>query len=208
MDFWRHLKQLFSAPEPQSAESCSNRVSGLEQQGLIQRSEDEKARFRDWLASPWPQRMFDWIEAEYQEHLRGQQRDKAIGFLDLPSINGFVISYDPKRWDADDFFCFFDYFKYRLAQIGYRCHLSDFKTQQNQACAHMTQRHYLKPPRPSFDPEAPPAEQLYGNIMVCLCQENEKIVQLKFSATHYQDRKYLPARAFKHLIKELHLPKT
>jgi hypothetical protein len=206
MKFWQHIKKIFSSKKEAEEKSSKPQYKVLPpaSHGLIERSEAERKLYAQWLQSPARQEMLCWLQEEYEYYQKNNRsRDRAIGFLRIPSVNGFVIEYDPHRWDADDFISFFDFFKERLKALGYRAHLSDIKVSHCGGIVETVQRHYLKPPRLIPQEDNEPVEQLYGNVMVNLCLHNERIVHLKFSATHYNDRCYLPARDFGLLLKEL-----
>jgi len=216
MDFWKRIKHLF-AKSPSSSSSAEHISDApgeeeAEEDGgcrvlehkLIERSESEQAVYADWLQSDCRPAMLAWIREQYDARQNGAAKtDAGIDFLTIASVNGFVLHFDAERWDSDDFRCLFDYLAARVQGIGYRVQVSETKTLARGTCREQTQRHYLKPPRRCPEPTEPAIDQQYGNVMITLCALNRRWVNLKFSATHYNDRLYLPPRPFAELIDRL-----
>lgn len=210
MDFWKRLKQLFKenkpiaehhSDSPQSEAPLS--VAPQMRHELIHRDESEQAFYRHWETSKNKQQTLQWIGDQFALYQQSPgATDPEIDFLMIPSVNGFVLHYSPKRWDADEFLSLFDYFHHKMKELGYRVQVSDTKTTKQGNRIEQQQRHYLKPPFSTAE-EGQPIDQQYGNIMVTLCLVNEKFVNLKFSATHYNDRLYLPPRSFNELIQKV-----
>ncbi|MCP4442520.1 MAG: hypothetical protein GY810_26740 [Aureispira sp.] len=201
MKFWKHLKKVFS--------STPNAKVGEEGQlllhELIERSPEEVQHYENWLVSRDKPEMLTWIKEQYKEFADSCVNcDRDISFLMIPSLNGCIIHFKPKRWDSDDFVNLFDYFKeYACQELGYRCHVSDIQSIRKGDKVETTQRHFLKPPNPLRQPNDSKYDQLYGNIMVCLHFTNERLTMLKLSATHYCDRKYDSPKSFSELVDKL-----
>lgn len=201
MKFWKHLKKVFSStPSAKVGEEGQ-----LLLHELIERSPQEVLNYEHWLNSTDKQNILSWIQEQYKEFACNcVNTDRDINFLIIPSLNGWIIHYQPQRWDADDFVNLFDYFKeYTCQKLGYQCHVSDIQSVQKGDKIETTQRHFLKPPNPLRQTGVDKYEQLYGNIMVCLHFVNERLTMLKLSATHYCDRKYNPPKSFEELVDKL-----
>lgn len=201
MKFWKHLKKVFSStPSAKVGEEGQ-----LLLHELIERSPQEVLNYEHWLHSTNKQNILSWIQEQYKEFACNcVNNDRDINFLIIPSLNGWIIHYQPQRWDADDFINLFDYFKeYTCQELGYQCHISDIQSVLKGDKIETTQRHFLKPPNPLRQTDVDKYEQLYGNIMVCLHFVNERLTMLKLSATHYCDRKYNSPKSFEELVDKL-----
>lgn len=213
LNFWQRLRQLFSAPPEEG--STRTEVAGSddgekEEQLLhevLQRSEQEKADYARWRESAQARTMLQWLGDEYGRYLqKGRSMDKDLDFVNITSINGFVLQYNRERWDSDEFQHLFDHLKERTRILGYWQHLADVRSVRRAGRIYTHHRYYLKPPR-NFENTGSPAPQYFGNVMICLCLENERLTHLKFSATAYNDRLFAPPLDFSELMATLtHLP--
>ncbi len=203
LKFWQRLRQLFSTPPVE--ESAPKGAADDEEEELLlhevlQRSKQEQAAFAEWQKSERARGMLRWLGEEYDKYLqKGKNSDKDLDFIAITSIDGFVIQYNAQRWDSEDFQHFFDYLKECLRRLGYWQQLADVRSVRRAGRIHTNHRYYLKPPR-SFENTGKPAPQYFGNVMICLCMDNEKLKQLKFSATAYNDRLFAPALDFRELM--------
>lgn len=170
---------------------------------VIERTEAENAYFEQWEASNVKTQMLEWIRQEHNNYQNSCCGDCAISFLIIPSVNGFVIHFNEDKWRPEDFRCLFDYFKKALKKEKYWSHLSDVKKIKQGELLETVERHYLKPPRQFGLEYGEKMDQKFGNIMISLNALNEKIINLKFSATHYNDHLYQPAQGFDQLMEAL-----
>jgi hypothetical protein len=204
MNFWKNFKKIFSAANHKSEEEQHQAEAEAKEELLehrvIDRSEAELDYFKQWEGSNVRSQMLDWINQQYNNYQNSCCCDCSISFMIIPSINGFVIHFNEDRWRPEDFRCLFDYFKSSLKKEKYWAHLSDYKKVQIGDTIETTERHYLKPPRQFGLEYGEKMDQKFGNIMISLNLVNEKIINLKFSATHYNDHLYHPARGFTDLI--------
>ncbi len=204
MQFWQYIKNIFGG----AASKQDKRIltENEEPEVLlfhqpISRKKEEKAYYQQWNLSNTKAQFLDWLHEQYHSYINTCNCHNKVCFLMIPSVNGFVIHFDENLWQAEDFVCLFDYLRNRLKSEGYWTHVSDIKALQQGERIETTQRHYLKPPR-QFDLEyGEKIDQKFGNIMVILNFVGDKLCSLKFSATHYNDRLYHPARSFEELMR-------
>jgi len=203
MSFWNRLKLLFTKP----AQTSENRADAKEElllHEVIERSENERHQYSIWEQSAQKGEFLKWLSAHFAQYVHTKKKtDEHLTFLMIPSVNGFVVHFDPKRWDCDDMQHIFDFFKQRLKQLGYWPHVSDIRAVRRDNLVESTQRHYLKPPRNFEHPKGEPIPQLFGNIMLTLNFVNERLDSFKFCATSYNDRMYAPAKDFSELMQLL-----
>ncbi len=208
MNFWKNFKKIFSPTEPlakkaEGKQSSPNLKEELLEHKVIERNAAEKAYFEQWNNSNVKIQMLEWISQQFQNYQNRCCCDCAISFLIIPSVNGFVIHYNEEKWRSEDFKCLLDYFKVALRKEQYWSHVSDTKTTRKGELIETVERHYLKPARQFGLEYGEKMDQKFGNIMVTLNQVNGKIINLKLSATHYNDHLYHPAQGFNELIELL-----
>ncbi|MEO1434658.1 MAG: hypothetical protein AAFV80_03925 [Bacteroidota bacterium] len=194
-ELWNQFKNLFRKADESSP---SNPLI----HEVIQRSEEEKAVYTEWVESLEKRRMIDWINMEYFTYLSNPTEvDPNLDFLETPMSNGFVLHFRPELHQRLDFVHFLDYLKAQVLKIGYMSYVSDVRSYQKGKQVEEVQRHYLKP-RKQFRPDQK-MDQRYGNIMIELLSRNDQVVNLKFSATGYHDRKFETMLEFKELFREV-----
>lgn len=194
-EFWNYIKNLFKTAEESSP---SNPVV----HELIKRSEEEKADYDHWKNTLVRRRLTDWLIDQYAIYqVLPEDIDEALDFLDTPSSKGFVIHFNKTRYSVRDVTHFFDYLKERVRVLNYRTQISDTRTYHRADWVETVQRHYLKP-RPNFQ-EGEKMDQAYGNVMIELELRNDRVQNLRFRATSYQDRLFNDALEFKELMQEV-----
>jgi len=170
-----------------------------ERQEPLVRSEDHRAAFRSWHkeggALDWTER----LRAAFNLHRAGlDPQDEDIDFLEFRATAGFVIHLQNECPRAEEISFLMDHLRDKVRETGYRLTLSDRRTRGDQ----VTERHYLKPPLHRTPGE--PAPQRYGNITIELHYRAGQPLHLRFIATHYLDRAWLPAEEigdlFEHLL--------
>lgn len=206
MKIWNLLQKIWNvAPiakvTHKSPSGCEGHEGELVLHEVLCRDEEELAYYEKWNDSNTKTQMLSWLEEQFQKYNRQCCCDCKINFLMIPSINGFVIQFDEKKWREADFVCLFDYLKFRLKDVGYLSQVSDIKAIRKGSCIETTQRHYLKPPREFGLEYGDKMDQKFGNVMVTLNFVNERMTNLKFSATHYNDHLYKPADSFENLMR-------
>lgn len=207
MNFWKNFKKIFSPANSHDEKSMGKGEVEVKEELLehkvIERTEAEKAYFEQWEASNVKTQMLEWIGLEHRNYQNSCCGDCAISFLIIPSVNGFVIHFNEDKWRPEDFRCLFDFFKKTLKKENYWSQLSDIKKIKYGKQLETIERHYLKPPRQFHLEYGEKMDQKFGNIMISLNSLNEKIINLKFSATHYNDHLYHPAKGFDQLMESL-----
>ena len=198
-DIWDYFKQLFQ----ESEESSPSKPFIREE---LSRSNDRQDAFSLWKRTHAPQKMLDFVNQEYANHLiEPEKMDNSFGVLDTASTNGFVIHFSELKHNQKDIQHFFDYLREIVLKIGYKHYMSDTRTYNRKLWVENIERHYLKPPI-SFDENDSSkmkATQRYGNILIELLFRNDELVNLKFRATNYHDHNFTKADSFSDLIREI-----
>lgn len=206
MDFWKRLKKIFS--NTTSTDTSGEKVGNIKathqlSHTPLERSEEEQSTYSEWIYSNTRYSMLDWIIDSYQKYVqRIPYKDHGLDFLMVPTLNGFVIHYDARRWESNHFVCLFDYLSTKIKELGYYCQVADTRRIRRNGAIETTQRYFLKPPRQVHPPRHSEEKfnQHYGNIMITLCLVNERIINLKFSTTHYCGRAYSTPKSFSELL--------
>ena len=194
MSFWEQIKKIF-----QSAEDSKPYQPVLK--SAIERSEEEREDYDKWKNTLSKRRLLDWINAEYVNHLVNPEHvDPSMDFLNTRSSNGFVVHFHKTQYPIRDVMHFFDFLKERVLTMGYRKYTSDSRTYNRPNWVERVDRHYLKPSLKLGRAEDGRVNQRFGNITIEVLLRNEKVHNLKFSATSYTDHKYKEADDFDELM--------
>ena len=195
-NFWKKIKNIFSSAEESSS---SNPVV----HEIIKRSEEELKKYETWKNSLSQRRLMDWLNSEYITYLTSPQNvDASISFLNTPSSKGFVILFNRTNYNLDEITFLFDFLKEKVLTLPYRTYVSDYRTYMKNDKVETVQRHYLKPSL-KLKVAGEKAGQAYGNINIELLLRNEKVVNLKFSATSYRDHQFKEASDFDELMRKI-----
>ena len=195
-DFWKKIKNVFS-----TAEASSSIHPTIHE--LIERSEEELGNYEQWKNSLAARRLLDWLKNEYFTYLTSPKNiDRSIDFLNTTSKKGFVIHFSNMQYRLEEVTFLFDYLKEKIKELPYRIYLSDTRTYPKNDFVETIHRHYLKPSL-KLKAAGQKAGQAFGNITIELLLKNDKIVNLKFSATTYRDHQFEEAGDFNDLMKEI-----
>ena len=169
---------------------------------LIQRSETELADYEQWKKTFVLRRMLDWLADQYAVYqVAPKDIDEALDFLNTPSSKGFVIHFHQTQYSKRDVTHLFDYLKERVKTLPYRTQISDTRTYNRNDWVETLEKHYLKPRVDYVEGEK--MDQQYGNILIEMEIRNDKAYNLRFRATHYQDRLYEAAYPFRDLMQAI-----
>ena len=191
--WWDKIKSLLS-----SSEKSSSTQPAVHE--IISRSEAFKADYEIWKNGPVHKKLLYWISDQY--HVYQQENaalEKGIDFLSTDSTKGVALHFDDIEYNKEDARFLFDYFKEKIRTHNYRTQVSDTRTYSKNTWIETVERHYLKP-RPVYD-EQGKIDQGFGNITVLLTFRNDKVYNLKLSATAYQDRLFNAEKKFSALMK-------
>lgn len=173
---------------------------------LIQRTDKEKEDYQQWKQTLVLRRLMDWLKDQFAIYqINPESIDEGLDFLNTPSSKGFVVHFNKTRYSKRDVTHFFDFLKEKVLHQGYRTQISDTRSYNRANWAETVQRHYLKP-GPTFNnslKENGKFNQKYGNVMIELELRNDKVHNLRFRATSYQDRIFEKADDFKGLMQQL-----
>ncbi len=193
-DFWKKIKNLFAASEQSSpSQPLIHEV--------IERTEQEQQQYIQWKKTVASRRLLDWLKSQYVEYqINPKNTDEAIDFLNTPSSKGFVVHFHQTQYSEQEVTHLFDYLKEKVMEMDYRSYLSDTRTYNRPNWVENVQRHYLKPPTNLRQFKERKFKQKFGNITIALLSRNEKVHNLKFSATAYKDHLFEDADEFQELI--------
>ena len=191
-NFWQNLLRL-----GQQTENSSPAQPAIHE--LIQRTDEEKADYEQWKDSFVLRRLLDWLGDQYAIYrVAPNDVDEALDFLNTPSAQGFVVHFNQTQYSRREATHFFDYLKERVKSFDYRTQISDTRTYNRNDWVETLEKHYLKPRYANrLDGQW---DQQFGNILIELEIRNDRVFNLRFRATHYSDRKFLPPQDFKELM--------
>ncbi len=195
MKFWDTIKNLF-----QESEKSTPAQPAIHH--LIQREAEFIQQYELWVNRLVKKRLFNWLSEQYAIYLTSPNDiDKGIDFLNTPSSKGFVIHFYKTNYTNQEGQFLLDYLKDKVLELSYLKQLSDVRSYNRPNWVETVERHYLKP-QPIFK-EGEKINQKFGNIKIELLFKNEKVHQLKFSATIYKDHLYADASRFEALMQHI-----
>jgi len=191
--WWAKIKSLLS-----SSEKSSPTQPAVHE--IISRSDAYLAAYEQWNKGPTHNSLLNWISEQYNIYqLKNDHLDKGIDFLSTDSTSGVALHFDDIPYSKEDAYFLFDYFKEKIKTENYRTQVSDTRTYSKNTWVETVERHYLKP-RPEYD-EQGKIDQGFGNITILLTLRDNKVYNLKLSATAYQDRLFNPEKQFSELMR-------
>jgi hypothetical protein len=154
--------------------------------------------YENWLsegkATPW----LDRLESAYNVYRAGMDPvDDSIDFMCFQSSAGAVICLQNEDSSAEEAMYLMEWMKDRVKALGYKLSVSDRISKG----VMVKEKYYLKPPIHRGSPHEVP--QMFGNITIELQFRNGDPANIKFHATHYHGRPYLPASPFEELLSHL-----
>jgi hypothetical protein len=174
-----------------------NTVSPAERT-LLTRPASFAQAYENWvtsgMATPW----LDRLESAHNVYRAGMDPvDESIDFMCFQASAGVVMCLQNEDSSAEDAMYLMEWMKDRVKALGYKLAVAD-KISKG---AIVKEKYFLKPPIHRGSPHEVP--QMFGNITIELQFRNDHPANLKFHATHYHGRPYLPAQPFEALISHL-----
>lgn len=196
-DLWSYFKNLFKTVE----ESSPTQPVIHE---MINRNEEELINYEKWKDSLSARRLLDWLQQQHVEYLINPKNvDRSMVFLNTASSKGFALYFEKKLASKQDYFFLFDYLKEKMLSLQYISYVSDTRTYNRSNWVESIHRHYVKPSIRLKSKEEGKVRQAYGNVNIELVLRDDKVHQLKFNATSYNDRIYETASPFSDLMQTL-----
>lgn len=196
-NLWSYFKGLF-----QQAEDSSPSQPLIHE--MIERNEEEKSDYQYWKKTVVLRSLRNWVDEQYAIYqATPKDTDPAIDFLNTPSSKGFVVHFSETRYSRRDATHFFDYLKEQVLQLHYRTQISDRRSYSRSHWVETIERHYLKPGlnlRKHIGQESQTFEQHFGNIMIECELRDDRVHNLRFRATTYQDSLFKAPAAFQDLM--------
>ena len=168
---------------------------------VIKRSDEFLEEYDIWKGGPKHKKMLNWISEEYAIYQnKGNEQSESIDFLHTPSTKGMAIHLADMQYPNEEARYLLDFFREKLKVVhSYRTQVSDTRTYSMKTWVETVERHYLKP-RPQYNEEGRIA-QGFGNVTLLLTLRDDKVYNLKLSATAYQDRLFTAEEQFSDLMR-------
>jgi hypothetical protein len=165
---------------------------------LIVRDARYEKAYAAWLDGEGRQEWNERLRCAFNLHRASvDSQDDCIDFLEFRATSGFVMHLQNEEIPAIEASFIMDHLRDLTLKSGYRMSVSDRRTKGSL----VIEKHYLKPP--IHRGRCQPINQLYGNITIELTIKQGNPCSLKFIATHYQDRSYLPPLDISALLEEI-----
>ncbi len=191
--WWSKIKSIFNQSELSSPTQPAIHE-------IIKRSEEFLEEYDTWKGGPKHKKLLNWISEQYAIY---QNKDgklsESIDFLHTASTKGVAIHLADSNHDTEEARYLLDYFKEKIREHQYRSQVCDTRTYTKNTWIETVERHYLKP-KPQYD-ELGKLDQAFGNITLLLTFRDDKVYNLKMSATAYQDRLFNAEKQFSELMR-------
>lgn len=207
-NFLLHLKSVFQPPideeeseeEQDYFEDCKQELITYQ---LLNKTYEDQQLIKSWLGTAVSKNKRKWL---FEQYLAFTERKivnlKEVIFTLIPGFESFILKFNYEAWEAEDFQYFFDMLASITLSLGYENTLSDLKMTRENNRIHTVQRYQLKPlaTLPLVNGKI---DQRYGNILICLNLENEKLCNIKFSTVSKRCSDYTPALSIKSLLEAI-----
>ncbi len=195
LTWWQNIKKLF-----QASEQSSPVVPAFHE--ALERDEIFVNKYNTWKNGIVKKRFFTWLIDQYTIYQNQPTNiDQAFDFLDIPTSKGFAVHLFKTNYTKQEAQYILEYLREKAQELRYIKQLADVRSYNRPNWVETVERYYLKPSRRIESSKK--VNQLYGNIRIELLFRNDKVYQLKFSATHYQDHLYEAPKDFSQLIQYL-----
>lgn len=157
-----------------SSNCCQDEGQVIKEEPL-ERSDEYCIRYGNWLKTNRYQKMLHTLYQVFEwQSSKSSEKDNNIHFVNIPSLNGFTMSFNPERWEQDDFKFLFEYLAMEfMQQYKYRKLLSKTEYIRFPNRTEIVERYTLNGNH---------EEAIYSCILLRLCYINGKISTLKFCA--------------------------
>lgn len=207
-NFFSHLKSLFQPPiEEEDAEGEQDYFEDCKQElityQLLNKTQEDQELIKAWLSTNISKQKRQWLQNEYLAFaLTKRVNLKEILFTIIPGFESFILKYNNDTWEAEDFQYFFDMLASIILSLGYENTLSDLRMTRENNRIHTVQRYQLTPLAnlPLIDGKI---DQRFGNILICLHLENEKLCNIKLSMVAQRGENYTKALNSKALFEAI-----
>ena len=205
-NFLSHLKSLFREPLEEDCaeqsgedyfEDCKEELITYQ---FLNRTQAEQEYIHTWLHSTIAKEKRQWLFQEYQTFTICRRINlQDIIFTLVPGFESFILKYNNQTWDAEDFQNFFEMLATILLDLGYENTLSDLRITRQKNRIFTTQRHKLQV-RQDLPLIQGKKDQRFGDILICLNLENEKLCNIKLCMVSKRNAEYTPALGCKKLL--------
>ncbi|MEQ9442347.1 MAG: hypothetical protein RIG62_25130 [Cyclobacteriaceae bacterium] len=169
---------------------------------VMQRSEKEQQAYAQWRDSEEKAALLREIAKAYYYKKTNIRSDMDVHILNLPSANGFAITYHPKV-NEKHFQYMLDYLKDRVLLLDYRLVNTDRRMVEKKNYVETTEHYYLKPPLDVPTLTNQPLDQRFGNVSVAQVFIDNRPSYLKVLVSTYSDRLYQDALHFDDFVTHL-----
>ncbi|MEY4927266.1 MAG: hypothetical protein RI894_1702 [Bacteroidota bacterium] len=174
-------------PLPSTIECDLTKVTSIVEP--LVRSQEQKEKREQWLQTRAYTKWLDFFQKQYNNYNCGCKLapcDSRLSFNVAKCTRGFVLKFDEKGHNIQDFQYLLDHFAQALARTGYTLQAADIRTYICPSERKETiERYYLKPP--TTCKKGDKIEQCFGNITLTLHARGGVPMYLQCRAAHYRD---------------------
>jgi len=186
MGLFDNVKKIFSNKE----EKEEARLIGEQP---LKRTNEYLIQYEKWLRSDEHRQMLQLLADSFKaKNNEGGQKDHAVCFLMIPSVNGMTYSFDSNRWAEEEFIYLFDYMCQKLEELGYSCQSSKVESWDRDEYQENVQRCQMVNKEDRFD-----------KVLLRLTFKNDKMYSLKCCACSPPEKSATSNKRFQQIIQEI-----
>ncbi len=175
------------------------------------RNHEQKQKYEQWSQTLACKNWLTFFQKQYNNYNIGCKLapcDSRLSFNVAKCTRGFILKFDEKIHNAQDFQHLLDYFSKTFEATGYTLQAADLRTYICPSERKETiERYYLKPPATCL--KGGKIEQCFGNITLTLHARGNTPMYLQCRAAHYRDMTiFQPSHSLGKLVECLVKTKT
>jgi hypothetical protein len=158
----------------------------------------ELEAYETWKRTIWQQGLRLWLLDQYRQYAHGAGPvDGAVHFLCCKTTKGFTWRFDPDRWSPEDFLFMFAFLREQATRLGY----TEARSESGRDACHGSGGDFFH--RSLLRANGNNQENRFGDILLCLAEQNGKVHSVKFSATACREPDCACESRFGELIRRL-----
>jgi hypothetical protein len=187
MDIFYVFKKLFSSGGATAAQTPTLDAEG-----------PDREAYELWKRTVWQQNLRQWLLKQYQSYAQGSQAvDGAVHFLCCKITKGFTWQFDGDRWSAQDFRFMFAYLREQAQRLGY----TETRLEKSPDACSGSRGNFFH--RSMLRPQTDNQDNRFGDILVCLAEQDGQVHSVKFSATSCREPDCACDARFGELVRKL-----
>jgi hypothetical protein len=166
--------------------------------GIIERNLKFFEKYHTWLNSDEKDSFTEAFRKEFD--LASESGSDLITRLNSPGAVGFLMHGEGDQIAIHQAEYLMEYWKDQILKLTYKLYSSHSENFLRYNSVILRERYYLKPVIRNLEP---PVSQEYGNVLIEMEINNDRLIYLKFLVTYYTGFNYRPALPYDDLVRIL-----